>query len=137
MVTEVKAYLAIIIDFWKHLHICTSKIVVKTILTLVLTRIKYRPLGYEKVVMPLFEVADAPSHIQGDNSVTKDMHDFTIVTKRFRGSESPDWTRQDPLTTNKFTSYHDKNKTKTVITRTEYVSLIVYNLHIASEIIHM
>ena len=32
----------------------------------VATESSYRPLGYERVYLPLYKVADTPFHIQGD-----------------------------------------------------------------------
>ena len=36
----------------------------------VLTTVIYRPLGYERVYLPLYKVADTPFHIQGDDIYT-------------------------------------------------------------------
>ena len=33
-----------------------------------MTSKRIRPLGYERVYLPLYKVADAPFHIQGDES---------------------------------------------------------------------
>ena len=38
----------------------------------------YRPLGYERVYLPLYKEADTPFHIQGDDIVHRHFNDFSV-----------------------------------------------------------